>query len=66
MQSSARDVIAAISVTESDEVLLARIAPGLANLSKSVKISSLSFHFLWDSFDQQIGFATDFFGRASR
>lgn len=42
MHFSARNVIAAISVTDSDEVLLAKMALGFANLSKMVKTSSFN------------------------
>ena len=49
--------MAAISVMESDEVLLARIAPGLANLSKMVKISSFTSISSGDRLDKQVRFA---------
>ena len=43
--------MAASSVMEREEVLLARIAPGLANLSRDREDFELHFHFLGDRFD---------------
>ena len=67
MHSSARKVMAAISVTESEEVLLARIASGPGKFIEDRENLQFHFHFFRDRLDQQIRFAAHVFhGTRSR
>ncbi len=56
--------MAASSVTERDEVLLARIASGAGEFIEDGENFEFYFHFLGDRFDEQIGFAAYVFDGA--